>query len=120
MNALLIIAHGSRRASSNDEVRALTGNIRAGSRRFDLVAHAFLEMAAPGIDAAVDALVAAGATDITALPYFLAAGNHLREDLPAAVARLEARHPTVRFTLAAHLGAAANMPRLIHEHLDDV
>lgn len=118
MKALLLVAHGSRRESSNDEIRALTAQIRAARCRFDLVEHAFLEMAEPDIAASGGRLAAAGATDIVVLPYFLAAGKHLRADIPAEVAQLEAQHPAVRFTLAPHLGAAANMLRLIHEHLD--
>lgn len=121
MNALLLIAHGSRRESSNAEIRDLTAQLRAapGSRRFALVEHAFLEIAAPGIAAAGDKLVAAGARDITVLPYFLAAGNHLLADIPAALAQLEARHPGARFTLARHIGRAAGMAELIRAHLAD-
>ena len=120
MKALLLIAHGSRRESSNDEIRDLAARVRAASRRFELVRHAFLEMAQPDIGAAAAELTAAGATDIVVLPYFLAAGNHLRVDIPEQLSRLKAQHPAANFTLAPHLGAAPNMPRLIHEHLDDV
>lgn len=121
MNALLLIAHGSRRESSNAEIRDLASQLRAGpgSRRFALVEHAFLEIAAPDIAAAGDKLVAAGARDITVLPYFLAAGNHLLADIPAALAQLEARHPAARFTVAAHIGRAAGMAELIRAHLAD-
>lgn len=119
MNALLLIAHGSRRASSNDEIRDLTARLRAGGSRFALVEHAFLEIAEPGIADAGDKLVAAGATDITVLPYFLAAGNHLRADIPAELARLKSRHPAARFTVARHIGGAPGMAELIHAHLAD-
>jgi len=120
MKALLLIAHGSRRESSNEEIRALTAQIRAAGWGFDLVEHAFLEMAEPDIAQGGGQLAAAGATEIVVLPYFLAAGKHLLTDIPGEVARLQARHPAVRFTLAPHLGAAANMLRLIHEHLEVV
>lgn len=119
MNALLLIAHGSRRAESNDEIRDLTARIRCDAARFALVEHAFLEMAEPSISATGSALVAAGATDITVLPYFLAAGNHIHTDIPAEISALQTRHPAARFTLAAHLGAATGMAELIRAHLDD-
>ncbi len=120
MKALLLIAHGSRAQSSNDEIRALVARLREDARgeRFDLVEHAFLEMAEPSIAAAADKLVADGATEIVVLPYFLAAGKHLLADIPSEVARLERRHSaTIRFIVAPHLGAAAGMQDLIYDHL---
>lgn len=117
MKALLLLAHGSRRASSNDEIRALAMRLRRTDASFDLVEHAFLEMAAPGIAAGIGSLIAAGAADIVVLPYLLAAGRHVAADIPAEVESLARRHPHVRITLAPHLGAAAGMPALIHEHL---
>ena len=55
MQALMLIAHGSRRAASNDEVRDLAATLgRLAGREFDLVVPAFLELAEPGIVAGVD------------------------------------------------------------------
>jgi len=117
MKALLLVAHGSRRRSSNDEIRGLAARLRGADASFDLVEHAFLEMAAPGIAAGIDKLAEAGAAEIVVLPYLLAAGRHVAADIPAKLASLARRHPHVRITLAPHLGAAAGMAPLIREHL---
>jgi len=46
MKALLLIAHGSRRAESNDEIRALTQKMKTlAGGRFSEVESAFLELA---------------------------------------------------------------------------
>ena len=46
--SLLLVAHGSRREASNDEVRALTTRLRAAADgRFHQVDCAFLELASP-------------------------------------------------------------------------
>ncbi|MGI9310157.1 MAG: sirohydrochlorin chelatase [bacterium] len=119
MKALLLIAHGSRRSPSNDEVGALAARLRDGTAEmnFDLVEHAFLEMAAPDIAQGGDKLIAAGADEIILLPYFLAAGAHVAADIPAEAARIQSRHPTVRITIAPHLGAADEMLSLLRDHL---
>ncbi len=89
MKALLIVAHGSRRVQSNDEVRALTRVVaERASAQYDKVDCAFLELAEPLIPAGVEALIEAGADDITVVPYFLSAGRHVVEDIPAEVAKV--------------------------------
>ena len=117
MKALLLIAHGSRQATANDEIRALTAKLRDPGSGFDRVECAFLEMAEPDIAHTGEELAAGGAGEIVVLPYFLAAGRHVAEDIPAQVARIQAQHPHLKITLAPHFGAAPEMPALIHGHL---
>jgi sirohydrochlorin ferrochelatase len=114
MPSLLIIAHGSRRAASNDEVRALAGAVRAQpGQTYEHVDTAFLELAAPSIPDGLAALAAKGATEIVAFPYFLAAGTHVAQDIPEAIAEFSAAHPGVKVRLTPHLGASAALPGAI-------
>jgi len=114
MPSLLIIAHGSRRAASNDEVRALADAVRAQpGQAYDHVEAAFLELAEPGIPEGLKALAAKGATEIVAFPYFLAAGAHVAQDIPDAIAEFSAAHPGVKVRLTRHLGASAMLPGAI-------
>lgn len=111
MASLLIIAHGSRRAASNDEVSALADAVRdRPGQPYDHVETAFLELATPDIPTALEALAARGACDIVALPYFLAAGTHVTLDIPAALDAFRAAHPHVSVRLTPHLGASAALP----------
>ena len=76
MHALLMIAHGSRRDASNEEVRALADRIAdQAAGEFDQLACCFLELAEPLIPNAIDQLVSEGASHITVFPYFLAIGR---------------------------------------------
>jgi sirohydrochlorin ferrochelatase len=114
MPSLLIIAHGSRRAASNDEVRALADAVRAQpGQAYDHIEAAFLELAEPGIPEGLSALAAQGATEIIAFPYFLAAGTHVAQDIPDAIAEFAAAHPDVKVRLTQHLGASAILPAAI-------
>jgi len=114
MPSLLIIAHGSRRAASNDEVRQLAERVRAqAGQAYDQIETAFLELAEPSIPEGLAALAAQGATDIVAFPYFLAAGTHVAQDIPEAIAEFSAAHPQVTVRLTPHLGASATLPDAI-------
>lgn len=112
--ALLLIAHGSRHEASNDEVRALTARLRelAGDR-FELVDCAFLELAEPSIPDGIQRLIDGGARSVTVLPYFLAAGRHITEDVPALVEEKRAEHPEVDIRIAPYLGTSDEIPRLL-------
>ena len=114
MKALLIVAHGSRRKESNDEVRRLATRIDENSGpAFDLVSSAFLEISSPQIDSAVADLVEAGAKEIKVFPYFLAAGTHVVNDIPRLIKEEEEHHPSVHFEMLPHLGALQGISTLI-------
>ncbi len=114
MRYLLLIAHGSRREASNDEIRTLTRALetRAGST-FDGVCCGFLELARPGIGEAVDQCVAAGATEVLVLPYFLSAGRHVVEDIPADLEPKRRQYPRISIRLLDYVGASDAMLDLL-------
>jgi sirohydrochlorin ferrochelatase len=101
--ALLLIAHGSRRAEANADLDYIAGGIRE-RKRYSIVQVSYLELAEPGIDAGGALCVEQGATEVILLPYFLSPGVHVVEDLAAARKRLSERFPGVRFVLAEPLG----------------
>lgn len=118
MHALLLIAHGSRREASNEDVRQLAEQIRQLDRQldrgtFDAVVPAFLELADPDIGAGVDQCVAAGANLITVMPYFLSPGRHVAEDIPEELEHAQSRYPGVRFHLCEHLGGLEVMGKMV-------
>ena len=114
MKALLLVAHGSRRENSNEEVRALARAMAAHvDNCYQQVASAFLELAEPSIPDGLRALIASGANEITVVPYFLSAGRHVVEDIPAEVHKVVAEHPDVPIHLAPYLGTSSVMPQLL-------
>lgn len=111
---LLIVAHGSRRRESNDEVRYLGERVaELGGQDLDTVAVAFLELAEPSIPEGLESCVARGAREILVLPYFLAAGTHVARDIPLILEQFRVSHPEVEVRLASHLGASAALARTI-------
>jgi sirohydrochlorin ferrochelatase len=113
MRALLIVAHGSRRAASNDEVRALAKTVtaRAGGL-YNRISCAFLELAEPSIPEGIEQLIEAGVRDITVVPYFLSAGRHVAEDIPAEVAKVSPPDG-VTIRIAPYVGLSDTMADLL-------
>ena len=104
--ALVIVAHGSRREASNDEVRLLS-EVIAGKvgGRFIRVEAAFLELAEPSIPDGIEKCIQAGAEEVIVLPYFLSAGRHVSQDIPAEVEIKRKQYPHSTISIAGYLGA---------------
>jgi len=114
MKVMMLIAHGSRKTSANDEVRALAERVAgAGGGDYDAVHAAFLELAEPDIQQGISDCVALGATEIVAVPYFLAGGRHVSADIPGELACAQAGHPRVSIRLSQYLGQNEAMIDLV-------
>ena len=100
---LLLIAHGSRHAEANEDLEYVVAQMRCRGP-CAIVEPAFLELAEPTADQAGTRCVEQGARRVIVLPYFLAAGVHVRRDLTEICRRLAERYPGVEFRLAEPLG----------------
>lgn len=117
--AVLLIAHGSRHAPANDDLHQMVARLAARGD-YPIVEPAFLELADPDIPAGGDLCVARGATRVLMIPYFLAAGIHLRRDLAAACDALNRRYPGVEFRLGPALGPDPLLDRLVQERIRQI
>ena len=108
---LLLVAHGSRRVAANAQVLRLAGDLRGrlAGDHFAKVQAGFLELAQPLIADVVAEMVEAQVDVIVMLPYFLAAGRHVQQDIPQVCAALRHRYPQLGFEIRDHLGAAPAM-----------
>ncbi|WP_374539163.1 sirohydrochlorin chelatase [Chitinimonas taiwanensis] len=103
--ALILFAHGARDpqwAEPFHRLAALLQDRQTESR----VSLAFLELMTPSLADCVAEQVAAGITQITIVPAFMARGSHLRRDLPLLIEELAARHPQIELQVTAALGEA--------------
>ncbi len=114
MQALLLIAHGSRRQASNDEVRDLTNVLKQqADNEFSIVECAFLELAEPSIPEGITACVNKGANSVTVLPYFLSAGRHVTTDIPEELQKAQSIHPQLSIKTAPYLGLAQDISKIL-------
>ena len=118
MKGFILVAHGSRREVANQEIADFSNSVsQAKTGSFDLMSHAFWELAEPSIEQAIDSQVAAGATEIKLFPYFLAQGSHVAKDLPSVLHQKREQYPALTLTLLPHLGAMPGFADWLAEQL---
>ncbi len=114
MNALLLVAHGSRRKESNNEVVRLAAKLKdTCSDQFPIIHAGFLELSDPLIPDGISRCIDEGATSVIVLPYFLNSGRHVVEDIPRIVEEVTVQYPDVDIKVASHLGASDLMIELL-------
>lgn len=100
---LILLAHGARDPAWSAPFEAVAERL-AAAQPGHLIRLAFLELMAPSMAEAGDALVQAGCHEVRVLPLFLGAGGHVRKDLPAQMTALAARHGSVQWALMPAAG----------------
>jgi len=108
---ILLFAHGSRDPQWRAPFEAILAQIQ--QQNPGPSALAFLENMQPAFAQAVDDLVAAGVKKIRVVPLFLAAGTHLRHDLPLLIREQQACYPFLTFTVFPAIGESALIQRAI-------
>jgi len=103
--ALLIVAHGSRKDESNSEIFQLAENISHKTNSFDIVEACFLELAKPSIPEGIESCIANEASEILIMPYFLAAGRHVLEDIPTIVDEEKAKYSGISIKSLPYFGS---------------
>jgi sirohydrochlorin cobaltochelatase len=114
--ALLVAGHGSQDAAGAVELLALADRVRALDPGLDL-ACGFIELSPPPLSVACADLVAQGHSEIVVVPVMLLAAGHVKDDVPALVARLRLQYPGVRFRYARELGVHPDLLAVVDERL---
>jgi sirohydrochlorin cobaltochelatase len=117
MNALVLIAHGSRRSLSNDEFVTLVNDVRNKDKNFSKIEAAFLELAKPSIQTVSKNLISNKISRIYFYPYFLNSGKHVGVDLPYIIDELKKENPLIEFILLEHFGKSDRISDII---VDDI
>jgi sirohydrochlorin ferrochelatase len=114
---IVIVDHGSRREEANRRHLSFVEEWR-GRGVYAVVEPAHLELAEPSIGTAFDSCVATGCTTVVVAPYFLWPGNHWEHDIPALAAEAAARHPGVRWLVAAPLGPHPLLGEIVEQRIE--
>lgn len=114
MKALLLVAHGSRREESNEEIKQLTRRVASHSENnADFTTCAFLELSDPSIPAGIQECIDHGATQIEVFPYFLSNGRHVAEDVPELVGEKQRSCPDIDIRISSYFGAHDSVVELL-------
>ncbi|AXX87126.1 sirohydrochlorin chelatase [Malaciobacter marinus] len=120
MKLLVIIAHGSRLESSNKEIQNLAEKLIINNIDDNLkITYAFLELCEPTIYKSIKNEIVNGCNEIEVFPYFLAAGKHVKDDIPKEIDKLKEEYPDIKFKILPHLGSCKEIVPLIFSQLQD-
>lgn len=108
MESIILFAHGARDPEWARPLQRLREAVLARSPEAN-VQLAFLEFMTPDLGGAIDAAAAAGASQVSVVPVFLAQGGHVRRDVPLVLAAAQARHPALKIELRPVLGEAQSV-----------
>jgi len=112
MNAIILIAHGSKKASSNNEFLSMVKKIKENSK-YDFTEASFLEIASPGIKTITKELIKKGVRQISFYPFFLNSGKHVLIDIPNIIEELKKEYELVNFKLLEHFGKSNKINEII-------
>ncbi len=103
---ILLFAHGARDPNWARPFERTRDALAARTHQGEPmpVCLSFLEFMTPDLIDGGSALVAQGCTQVTVVPLFLGAGGHVRKDLPALMAQLQAQHPGTDWRLSQAVG----------------
>ncbi len=148
LSIFLLIAHGSRRPESNNEIITLTQSLRGrltnstcsishydtnhydtthydtnhyDTTHYDIVDCCFLELGTPSLEDYVNTLFRQytdAEFSIDFLPYFLSSGNHVEKDIPAKLSKIRQRDRIIQCNLLDYIGKDAGLLDLLTQRIN--
>ena len=115
-NALLVMVHGSPTTIANEDMFRVVEELRRrpdAAGAFPIVEVGFMECNEPTIPEAIERCVAAGATRVVAVPYFLHTGTHVCDDLPTLLEEAQTRYPSVEFLMGDYIGLSPRLTEVL-------
>lgn len=103
MDALILFSHGSLLCGSGEALEAHAKRLRERGDFRGIVEIGYLNYSEPLFAEAVGKVVAAGATRVIVVPYFLVEGYFVATRLPREVEKAREAHPGVEFVIAEAL-----------------
>ncbi len=103
---LILFAHGARDPEWARPVQAVAAKLRVENPDQPVLV-AFLEFMSPTLPEAVSELIASAPEPVPALdilPFFIAQGGHLRQEVPLMLEEIQRRHPGTSLRLLPPLG----------------
>jgi len=116
--AILVVGHGSRDVEAIEEFNKMVAKLKVlnPDRKCEV---GFLEFATPLIEDGVEALIAQGAKDITAIPGMLMAAGHAKNDIPSELNTLQRKYAELNIRYGVELGVNPRMLRAAAARIEE-
>lgn len=114
---LMMLAHGSKVQETDETMTQYVEAIKTKAH-FDYVEKAYLQLMDPDMDHAVENLYKEGVRKIFVFPFFLFSGNHILEDIPAELDRIQTTYSDVEFVYMKNIGFDNKLVEMILNRMD--
>ncbi len=117
---MILFAHGSVKASPNNDFFKLVHKIKKKDNRFKNIHAAFLDFSEPSIEDIVLKQIKNGITTIYVYPYFLNLEKEVSVDLPNILKELSTKHKNIKFHLLNHFGKSKKISDVILSEISEI
>lgn len=117
-SAILIVAHGSRRAAANADLVELS-KLMSDRLPDEIIEIGYLELTEPTIPQGLANCARRGADSVAILPYFLSNGAHVADDLQTFRDEFVEAHPTIECVVCPPLGRHPKMMDILIDRLQE-
>ena len=114
--AIIIIGHGSKRTGAREAMERVVSALKTKHSHTEVLA-AFLEIESPTIPEAIHEVLTRGAEEVLLVPYFVQAGRHVTEHIPALLREAQAKYPKKTIQLTRHLDFDDRMIEIVEDRI---
>ncbi len=118
--ALIVIAHGSKSKTANEEFKQVLGKLDGANLGYDHIEAAFLEAAQPALSAVVECLSRCAMEAVDVYPLFFNCGRHVSRDIPALIEAIGKQHPDISLTLLPYFGSFDGLASVMGDHIRQI
>ena len=120
MEAVLIIAHGSRSKKFQDDFEKVIDMVRERTNGVKVYG-ASMELSEPTIEGTVEKMMSENSDikEIAVVPLFLFDGKHTKEDIPKKIEKLGEKYSGVRFKLGKPLGSDPMLAEILIKRAEE-
>jgi len=109
---VIILAHGSRGARAEETLKETASRVRSSLGGTSVIL-AFLQFNRPSLAEAIAAAAGEGLDQVIVVPFFLAPGVHVEQDIPRELEEARRKHPGMRILYARSLGADPRIAEIL-------
>lgn len=115
MTGVIIIGHGSRAKEAKEAFYQIVEELKQSMN--GEVEGCFMEISEPHIPETIEKMYNKGIREITALPYFLFNGIHIKEDIPEILQAAKEKHQDLVINMAQPIGYHNAIAQILKERL---
>ncbi len=115
---LIILGHGSKASEATETLAEVTAMVRKRVS-YDLIEYASLQISEPSLGAVVEKMAAEGVEKIVVMPFLIAAGVHVKTDIPEELSALSKKYSGLELHLTGPLGADPRLAEIVVDRVKE-